>query len=264
MTDKNLSVQSEQNPMMALINRAATDPAFDVAKLEHLLQVKAQWERDQARKSYMGAMSEFKANPPQITKNRKVAFKDVKYSHASLDQVSTLIGAALSKHGISHTWQVKQTGANIEVTCILTHSQGHSESVSMTSLSDQSGSKNSIQALGSAVTYLQRYTLLAATGMAVKDDDDGKAAGPTKPAIAAPQETPKSVQGKSACKIKGVFKTTGGFRIVGDVDYFTKHETVAKAASRLSKTSEDTILVWDCDSQGTRWVSDIDRATVVF
>ena len=34
-----------------------------------------------------------------------------------------------------------------------------------------SGSKNSIQAVGSTVTYLQRYTLLAVTGLAAKGQD---------------------------------------------------------------------------------------------
>jgi hypothetical protein len=42
-----------------------------------------------------------------------------------------------------------------------------------------SGSKNAIQAIGSAVTYLQRYTLLSATGLAAKNgDNDGADASP--------------------------------------------------------------------------------------
>lgn len=63
----------------------------------------------------------------------------------------------------------------IRVTCVLTHSRGHSERVWLQAARDDSGNKNSIQAVGSTVTYLQRYTLLAATGMAVQDqrDDDG-------------------------------------------------------------------------------------------
>jgi hypothetical protein len=43
---------------------------------------------------------------------------------------------------------------------------------------DTSGSKNAIQSIASTITYLQRYTLFAATGLAADDqDDDGKAAG---------------------------------------------------------------------------------------
>lgn len=43
---------------------------------------------------------------------------------------------------------------------------------------DNSGKKNAIQSIASAVTYMQRYTLLAATGMSTKGmDDDGNSAG---------------------------------------------------------------------------------------
>ena len=97
------------------------------------------------------------------------------YKHAGLDNASELIGTALAAHGISHRWNVEQDGANIKVTCILTHALGHSEQVSMTAQADNSGSKNSIQAVGSAVSYLQRYTLFAASGIAPKNvDDDGR------------------------------------------------------------------------------------------
>jgi len=55
---------------------------------------------------------------------------------------------------------------------------GHSESVTLQSATDDSGKKNNIQALGSAITYLQRYTLLSITGLATEDqDDDGKTTG---------------------------------------------------------------------------------------
>jgi hypothetical protein len=52
---------------------------------------------------------------------------------------------------------------------------GHSERTPLEASPDASGGKNGIQAVGSTVTYLQRYTLLSATGMAVQDqDDDGR------------------------------------------------------------------------------------------
>ena len=45
----------------------------------------------------------------------------------------------------------------------------------MTAPADTSGSKNAIQARGSTVTYLQRYTLLGALGLVTGDEDtDGR------------------------------------------------------------------------------------------
>ena len=78
------------------------------------------------------------------------------------------------------------------MTCILTHDMGHSEETSLEGSADNSGSKNSIQAIGSSVTYLERYSLLAATGLAVKNaDNDG--AGTWEPLTVALEEI------KSAC-----------------------------------------------------------------
>ena len=100
------------------------------------------------------------------------------YDHASLDSVCDTVSAAMSKHGLSFTWSTEQLEQGlVKVTCHLTHAMGHSESASLTAAHDTSGGKNPIQGLGSAVTYLQRYTLRAITGTAETDqDDDGKAA----------------------------------------------------------------------------------------
>ncbi len=84
------------------------------------------------------------------------------------------ISAELSKHGLSASWTTKQNGA-ILVTCKITHILGHSEETTLSAPSDTSGSKNAIQAIGSTITYLERYTLLALTGLATEDqDNDGQ------------------------------------------------------------------------------------------
>jgi hypothetical protein len=59
----------------------------------------------------------------------------------------------------------------MEVTCTIRHILGHSESVAMGAAPDTGPGRNAIQARGSAKSYLERYTLLAATGMAASDTD---------------------------------------------------------------------------------------------
>lgn len=170
---------AEGSALMQIISRAASDPAYDVAKLQALLMVKKEWEADEARKAFVVALSKFKESPPEIFKTRQVDYQlstggRTKYKHAALDDASQAIGLALSAVGISHRWNVEQK-EKIKVTCTLTHALGHSESVAMEAMPDTSGSKNSIQAIGSTVSYLQRYTLFAAAGIAPKNvDDDGR------------------------------------------------------------------------------------------
>lgn len=168
-------VATQEQAIMALVSRAATDPTFDVGKLEQLLKLQEQWQATQARKEYVAAMAAFKTDPPKLVKNKHVRFQTSKgvteYDHATHSEVTDKIVAALAKHGLSHRWNVEQSEGRIRVTCTITHVGGHSESVSMISAADDSGGKNAIQALASATTYLQRYTLLAATGMSTSEMD---------------------------------------------------------------------------------------------
>jgi hypothetical protein len=84
----------------------------------------------------------------------------------------------MSRHGLTHSWKLtKDDAVWMEVTCTIKHSLGHSESVSMGAAPDTGPGRNAIQARGSAKSYLERYTLLAATGMAAGTDDDGNGAG---------------------------------------------------------------------------------------
>lgn len=146
----------------------------DLANLEKMMELQERYESNQARKAYHSAMSEFKKNPPSLYKDKDVAYGQTKYSHASLGKITEIINSALADHGLTASWKTDQTNG-IQVTCTVTHILGYSESTSLKSEADNSGGKNAIQAIGSAITYLQRYTLLALTGLAAHDqDDDGK------------------------------------------------------------------------------------------
>jgi hypothetical protein len=156
-----------------LIQSAITSGA-DLEKLEKLLTLQERWEANEAKKAYHRAMAEFKANPPDIEKDKKVSFGATKYNHASLANVTQKINAALSTHGLSASWQVKQNG-QVSVTCKITHELGHSEETTLTAPADTSGSKNAIQSIGSTIAYLERYSILALCGLATREmDDDGK------------------------------------------------------------------------------------------
>lgn len=164
----------------------AVEKGADLDQLQKLMDLQERWEANEARKAFVVAKAKFKAKAPAIDKNKHVGFTSKKegasktdYWHATLDHVAELLDPVLSKYGLSYSWETEQRdGGLIRVTCILTHVMGHSERVTLQATPDTSGNKNSIQAVGSTVTYLQRYTLLSATGISTGDmDDDGKAAG---------------------------------------------------------------------------------------
>lgn len=162
--------------------RIAVSQGADIEKLKQLMDLQERWEKNEARKAFVSAMNKFKASPPTITKNHSVSFggnagTGTAYRHATLDHVCEEVTKGLSAVGITHAWKVAQQAEFITVICVLTHELGHSEETQLIGLPDKSGSKNAIQAIGSTVTYLQRYTLLSACGLAAKNDDDGHASG---------------------------------------------------------------------------------------
>lgn len=174
-----LALNDKQNALMALVQMAVAQNQ-GVDSLSKILEFQERYEANEARKAYNLSMARFKENPPRIVKDKTVHYEvqgkpDTHYMHASLENICEKVIEALSNVGISHRWLMNQGDNGITVTCILTHVMGHSESTSLRSAPDQSGGKNSIQAIGSAVTYLQRYTLLAAVGIAVFGaDNDGR------------------------------------------------------------------------------------------
>jgi hypothetical protein len=157
----------------------AVNQGADLEKLEKLMALQERWEANEARKAYVAAMTTFKAEPMRIGKNKHVAFKTstgkTEYDHAELSDVTDVVVPRLAAHGFSHSWTVCQDSKGITVACVLTHKLGHSERVEMTAPADTSGGKNTIQAIASTKTYLERYTLLASVGMATGgQDDDGR------------------------------------------------------------------------------------------
>jgi hypothetical protein len=174
------------DPFMSIIERAITTPEFDVSKLQQLLDVRERWEKNEAAKAYTVAINKFKQNPPTIEKNRAVGYTSKKtgdtvgYSHATLDQVCDAVTKGLSTVGISHKWRLEQPEGKVRVTCVLRHELGGTDEATLEGPPDTSGTKNAVQAISSTVTMLERYTLLAVTGLAVTGTDTD---GTSRPSI---------------------------------------------------------------------------------
>lgn len=167
-------------PMQML--QVAIERGDDMDKLRQLMDLQDRWEAAQARKAYVAAVADFKAEPSQILKSKKVNIPGgAKFAHATLADVCDGVVANLSKYGLSHSFDLKQLDNGwVEVTCVIEHKAGHSERTTLRAPPDDSGKKNSIQQIASTVTYLERYTLVAALGLSAKDvDDDGNGSGKT-------------------------------------------------------------------------------------
>ncbi|MDB5620557.1 ERF family protein [Tardiphaga sp.] len=168
--------QTAPNPV-SIVERAI-ERGITGADLKEIMDLQERWESGQSRKAFDIAMANAQADLPVIVKNRLVEYgegnKKTSYKHEDLSDIIRQITPVLKTHGLAVRWRTEQLeGGQVRVCCLVT-GHGHREETALQSSRDSSGGKNDIQAIGSVVSYLQRYTLKAALGLAAARDDDGQ------------------------------------------------------------------------------------------
>lgn len=177
-----IEAQTAVAPMTPMDMLASAVSRGDTELAGKLMDLAERWDRNQARKSFDAAIAAAKAEIPTIRKNREVDFTSQKgrtnYRHEDLAEIAKTVDPILARHGLSYRFRTTSApNEPVTVTCIVSHRDGHCEENTLSAGRDDSGNKNSIQGVGSTITYLQRYTLKAALGLAASNDDDAKASG---------------------------------------------------------------------------------------
>jgi len=163
---KEIVVDSNIVTPMSML-QSAREQGASIEQMQQLMDMQFKWEANEARKAYFAAVSSFKSVPLKITKDKDNKQYGSRYT--SIGNLVNTTNAELSKFALSAQWNIDQSNG-ITVTCILSHSLGHSEQVSMTAPPDKSGSKNPIQEIKSTITYLKVATYEAVVGVASSDD----------------------------------------------------------------------------------------------
>lgn len=162
-------------PSFPQLIQLSIEKGGSIEQVEKLLEMQERWEKREAEKAFAAAMSAFRAEVPVIVKNAQ----GHNTQYASLDFICQKIDPVLAKHGLSYYWDFEESDSELRVCCIVEHALGHSRRFNpMSAPADDSGKKNPIQAKGSTLTYLRRYTLEAAIGIASGgEDNDGNSYG---------------------------------------------------------------------------------------
>lgn len=168
----------------AMIQQAIANGS-GVEVMERLLALQERHDAFHARKAFDDAMASLRANLPKIVKSREVDFTGktgvrTNYRFEDLAEITEALAGPMSDVGLSFRWYTENVQGGVKVTCRITHRDGHFEETSLVGPLDASGNKNPIQAIGSAVSYLQRYTLKAAVGVAASHDDDAQSVSQKK------------------------------------------------------------------------------------
>lgn len=176
--------------ILEIISRAATDPSFDVDKVERLMQMYERQKAQQAKTSYMAALSELQSDLPVVERKGRIVIREkdgagkrsgeISQStpYALWEDINEAIKPHLKTHGFALSFRVARDGDRVMVTGILSHRDGHSEETTLPAPLDTTGSKNNVQAVGSSLSYGKRYTAAALLNLTSRgEDDDGKKAG---------------------------------------------------------------------------------------
>lgn len=164
-----LPMRHESQQPMRLLELAINKDA-DIEKLERLMAMQTQWDERNAKREFLAAMARFQSRCPDIKKMKQ----GHNYKYAPLSDIVAQIRDLIAECGLCYRFE-QDHEKGIRVTCIVSHESGHSESNTMVAAPDTSGSKNAIQAIGSTVQYLMRYTLVGAFGITTADEDmDGR------------------------------------------------------------------------------------------
>jgi hypothetical protein len=195
-----------------------------VEVMERLLALQERHDAFQSRKAFDDAMADLRKTLPRITKSREVDFTGktgvrTNYRFEDLAEITEALAGPMSDVGLSFRWYTENVQGGVKVTCRITHRAGHFEETSLVGPLDASGNKNPIQAIGSAVSYLQRYTLKAAVGVAASHDDDAQEVG--KRADPAPR--PQGQQPASKDASRDVYaRLSKANRECADIDAFNR------------------------------------------
>jgi len=158
----------DASPLISMIERVALSPDADMDKMERLLDMQERVLNRDAMIAFNSDMAAMQADLPTVIEDGK-GHNNAKY--ATLEQINKTIRPALQRHGFAVTFKTSQEANVVNVTAVLSHRQGHSQESTLSVPNDTSGNKNTVQAIGSSVSYGKRYALCALLNISTGDDD---------------------------------------------------------------------------------------------
>lgn len=173
---RHVAVQDESASLMQVISRAATDPSFDINKMERLMQMHQQIQAQKALAAFNAAMSDAQAEMGPISTD--ALNPQTKSRYASYAQLDRALRPIYTKHGFALSFNEGETDkpAHVRVICKVSHSAGHVEPYKKDMPADGKGAKGGdamtlTHATGAAQTYGMRYLLKGIFNVAVGEDD---------------------------------------------------------------------------------------------
>ncbi|MEL6859275.1 MAG: ERF family protein [Pseudomonadota bacterium] len=179
-----VAVQSDTVAMISMLERAAANDAVNPEKLLRLYDLHERMQAKSAEKAFYASMAAMQPSLPVVEHTKEIRHKEKLIStYTPWEDIDEKVRPIYGAHGFGLQFDIKQEpNTPIVVTAIVMHEGGHKTETSIQLPSDTSGAKNTVQGIGSAITYGKRYAACAALNITTRgqhgetDDDDGQAA----------------------------------------------------------------------------------------
>lgn len=165
----------ESASMLSVIQRAATDPACDIEKMERLLQMKERMDAREAETAFNQAMADAQSDMGRIAANRENTQTRSKY--ATYDKLDKVLRPIYGKHGFALSFDEGEAPADhVLVLCHVSHRNGHTRTYKKLMPADGKGAKGGdvmtkTHAAGAAMSYAMRYLLKGIFNVAIGEED---------------------------------------------------------------------------------------------
>lgn len=166
--------------MINVIERMLMNPDLDMDRVERMMALRERVEAKAAEVAFNEALAAMGPELPIVEERGEIrnSAGKVQSTYALWEDLNEAIKPVMARHGFALRFRTSIIDGKPAVTGILSHAAGHSDETTIVLPIDGSGSKNSVQAIGSSTSYGQRYTAKLLLNLTSRGaDDDGRGAG---------------------------------------------------------------------------------------
>ena len=170
--------RSETGALLNLIERASSDPAVDVVKLQALLDMQERVIANDAKARFNSAMHAAQMEMPRVRRDGTIDLGTKgSIPFSSYEEVDRVLRPILKKHELSVSYRVEPRDGGQLVVAEVMHSAGHMREYPFPTIPDAGPGRNALQAIVSGSQYGKRNALMNAFNIVREGvDDDGKTA----------------------------------------------------------------------------------------
>lgn len=172
-----MPAEQGRRSLLDVLSIAASDPRVDVVKMQAILDMSLQVQREEARRGWHDAMARLQPKLPRITKRGQILSSNgsVRSTYAPIEDIDAECRPLYTAEGFSVFYTTKLLGEVLEVACHVSRS-GHTETTTIPIPVEKGSYGNSAaQGMGITRSYGRRIAFCDAFNIiTVGEDQDGK------------------------------------------------------------------------------------------